>query len=127
VITEYIDVLKLLKAATKWLEGRGKSGAFGAVAEIIPVFKYLLEVYKDHLQSYDNVIHNEHNESPEDHLAINLRAALLKAHDHYNKLDLLPAYYSATILHPCYKHYLDAVGADKPDWLESNNRNFQAL
>jgi hypothetical protein len=90
------------------------------------VFEYLLGVYEDHLQSYDNAIHNEHNESPEDHLAINLRTALLKAHNYYNKLNLSPAYYSATILHPHYKHYLDAVGADKPDWLESNNRNFQA-
>jgi hypothetical protein len=127
VITEYIDVLKPLKAATKRLEARGKSGAFGAVAEIFPVFEYLLGVYKDRLQSYDDVIHDEHDESPEDHLAINLRTALLKAHDYYNKLDLSPAYYAATILHPCYKHYLDAVWADKPDWLESNNRNFQAL
>jgi hypothetical protein len=127
VITEYINVLKPLKAATNRLEGRGKSGAFGAVAEIIPVFEYLLGVYEDRLQSYDDVIHDEHDESPEDHLAINLRAALLKAHDYYNKLDLSPAYYAATILHPRYKYYLDAVWADKPDWLESNNRNFQAL
>jgi hypothetical protein len=126
VITEYIDILKLLKAAKKRLEGRGKSGAFRAVAEIIPVFEYLLGVYEDRLQSYDDVIHDEHDESPEDHLAI-LRAALLKAHDYYDKLDLSPAYYAATILHPRYKHYLDAVWADKPDWLESNNRNFQAL
>jgi hypothetical protein len=127
VITEYIDVLKPLKAATKWLEERGKSGAFGAVAEIILVFEYLLRVYEDRLQSYDDVIHDEHNESPKDHLAINLCATLLKAHDYYNKLDLSLAYYAATILHPRYKHYLDAVWADKPEWLESNNRNFQAL
>jgi hypothetical protein len=90
VITEYIDVLKPLKAATKRLEGRGKSGAFGVVAEIIPVFEYLLGVYEDRLQSYDDVIHDEHDESPGDYLAINLRAALLKAHDYYNKLDLSP-------------------------------------
>jgi hypothetical protein len=121
VITEYIDVLKPLKAATKWLEERGKSGAFGAVAEIILVFEHLLRVYEDRLQSYDDVIHDEHNESPKDHLAINLCATLLKAHDYYNKLDLSLAYYAATILHPRYKHYLDAVWADKPEWLESNN------
>jgi hypothetical protein len=62
VITEYIDVLKPLKAATKRLEGRGKSGAFRAVAEIILVFEYLLRVYENCLQSYDDVIHNEHDE-----------------------------------------------------------------
>jgi hypothetical protein len=109
VITEYINILKPLKAATKRLERRSKSGAFGAVAEIISVFEYLLGVYKGRLQSYDDVIHDKHDESPEDHLAINLHATLLKAHDYYNKLDLSPAYYAATILHPRYKHYLDAV------------------
>ncbi|KAG9388511.1 Dimer-Tnp-hAT domain containing protein [Pyrenophora tritici-repentis] len=71
-----------LKQATKRLEGRGKA---------------------DRLQSYEDVIHDEHTESPEDHLAINLRAALVKAREYYNKLDLSPAYYAATILHPRYK------------------------
>ncbi|KAG9379212.1 Dimer-Tnp-hAT domain containing protein [Pyrenophora tritici-repentis] len=116
-----------LKQATKRLEGRGKSGAFGAIAEVIPVFEYLLGVYEDRLQSYEDVIHDEHTESPEDHLAINLRAALVKAREYYNKLDLSPAYYAATILHPRYKSYLDAAWADKPDWLESSNRKFQHL
>ncbi|KAI1684896.1 Dimer-Tnp-hAT dimerization containing protein [Pyrenophora tritici-repentis] len=127
VIAEYIDVLRPLKQATKRLEGRGKSGAFGAIAEVIPVFEYLLGVYEDRLQSYEDVIHDEHTESPEDHLAINLRAALVKAREYYNKLDLSPAYYAATILHPRYKSYLDAAWADKPDWLESSNRKFQHL
>ncbi|KAG9385550.1 Dimer-Tnp-hAT domain containing protein [Pyrenophora tritici-repentis] len=76
---------------------------FGAIAEVIPVFEYLLGVYEDRLQSYEDVIYDEHTESPEDHLAINLRAALVKAREYYNKLDLSPAYYAATILHPRYK------------------------
>ncbi|KAA8626355.1 Dimer-Tnp-hAT domain-containing protein [Pyrenophora tritici-repentis] len=127
VIAEYIDVLRPLKQATKRLEGRGKSGAFGAIAEVILVFEYLLGVYEDRLQSYEDVIYDEHTESPEDHLAINLRAALVKAREYYNKLDLSPAYYAAIILHPRYKSYLDAAWADKPDWLESSNRKFQHL
>ncbi|KAG9375725.1 hypothetical protein A1F94_013674 [Pyrenophora tritici-repentis] len=109
VIAEYIDVLRPLKQATKRLEGRGKASD------------------EDRLQSYEDVIHDEHTESPEDHLAINLRAALVKAREYYNKLDLSPAYYAATILHPRYKSYLDAAWADKPDWLESSNRKFQHL
>ncbi|KAG9387512.1 Dimer-Tnp-hAT domain containing protein [Pyrenophora tritici-repentis] len=116
-----------LKQATKRLEGRGKSGAFGAIAEVILVFEYLLGVYEDRLQSYEDVIYDEHTESPEDHLAINLRAALVKAREYYNKLDLSPAYYAVIILHPRYKSYLDAAWADKPDWLESSNRKFQHL
>jgi hypothetical protein len=44
VITEYIDILGPLKQATKRLEGCSINGAFGAVAEIIPVFDFLLGV-----------------------------------------------------------------------------------
>ena len=91
------------------------------------MFEYLLTAYEDRLQQYESVIHDEHDDSPEDHLAINLRAALLKLNKYYNKLDLSPAYYAATILHPRYKYYLDAEWAEKPDWLESSNRNFQSL
>ena len=42
VITEYIDLLRPLKAATERLEGRGESGKYGAIFEFIPVFEYLL-------------------------------------------------------------------------------------
>jgi hypothetical protein len=42
VVTKYIDVLGPLKECTKRLEGRGAQGNFGAIAEIIPTFKYLL-------------------------------------------------------------------------------------
>lgn len=122
-----MDVLGALKQATKRLEGSGKIGAFGSVAEIVIVFDYLLYVFEDRLQSCEDVVHDEHEEAPEDYLAINLRAALLKAHKYYNMLNLPPAYYTATILHPRYKHYLDAAWAEKPNWLESSNRNLQAL
>jgi hypothetical protein len=71
------------------------------------VFEVLLEFYENRLQTYENVVHDEHEESPKDHLAINLRAAILKAREYYNKLNSLLAYYAATILHPRYKSYLD--------------------
>jgi hypothetical protein len=70
------------------IEVRGKSGAFGAIAEVISVVEYLLGVYEDRLQCYEDVIHDDHEESPEDHLAINLLATLLKAREYYNKVDL---------------------------------------
>jgi hypothetical protein len=89
------------------------------------VFEYLLSVLESRLQSYEDVIHDAHEETPEDHLAINLRAAIVKAREYYNKFDLSPAYYAATILHPCYKYYCDV--AWESQWLELNNRNFQAL
>jgi hypothetical protein len=39
----------------------------------------------------------------------------------------LPAYYAATILHPYYKTYCEVAWANKPEWLDANNRAFQAL
>ncbi|KAI2476708.1 hypothetical protein Ptr902_11692 [Pyrenophora tritici-repentis] len=75
VITEYMDVLKPLKTATERLEGRGKSGGFGSIAEVILVFEYLLSYYEQRVNSYAAVDYNAHPEAPEDHLATNLRAA----------------------------------------------------
>ncbi|KAI1522473.1 hypothetical protein PtrSN001C_011831 [Pyrenophora tritici-repentis] len=127
VITEYMDVLKPLKTATERLEGRGKSGGSGSIAEVIPVLEYLLSYYEQRVNSYAAVDYNAHPEAPEDHLATNLRAAWAKADDYYSKLDDSPAYYAATILHPYYKHYLDKVWSDKPDWIATNNSSFRAL
>jgi hypothetical protein len=111
VITEYIDTLGPLKTATKRLEGHGQ-GNFGLVAEIIPVFEVLLHKLEQQLEKFDSVNHEEHAEAPEDHLAINLRAALIKAREYYSKLDETPAYYAATILHPRYKLFCDTVWAE---------------
>jgi hypothetical protein len=127
VVTEYIDVLGPLKECTKRLEGRGAQGNFGAIAEIILTFKYLLNELESRLQTYDDVEHDVHEDAPKDHLAINLRAALIKAREYYNKFDLSPAYYAATILHPRYKTYCDTAWAANPEWLELNNGNFEAL
>jgi hypothetical protein len=103
VITENINVLGPLKTATKQLEGHSKSGSFGCIAEIIPVFEVLLSKFEEQLQNYNAVDHNQHNKAPKHHLAINLCAALVKARSYYSKLDHSPAYYAATILHPRYK------------------------
>ena len=127
VVTEYLDVLKPLKSATKRLEGRGESRRFGAIAEIIPIFEYILSYYEQRVKAYEAVDYNAHDEAPEDHLAINLRAAWAKISEYYAKLDDSPAYYAATILHPYYKTYCDTVWSDKPEWLIANNRNFCAL
>jgi hypothetical protein len=110
-----IDVLKPLKECTKRLKGRGKRGNFSAILEVIPVFEYLLVILELRLQTYENVAHNAHPEAPEDHLAINLRAAITKAREYYNKLDLSPAYCAATILHPRYKFYCDIAWAEHPE------------
>ncbi|KAG9379945.1 Dimer-Tnp-hAT domain containing protein [Pyrenophora tritici-repentis] len=127
VVTEYLAALKPLKAATKRSEGRGASGAYGAIAEVIPVFEYLLKEYEDRVATYEAVDYKAHNEAPEDHLEINLRAARTKLCEYYSKLDDSPAYYAATILHPRYKKLCDVLWADKPAWLYSNNQAFLQL
>jgi hypothetical protein len=91
------------------------------------VFEYILDYYEQRVQVYEAVNYNTHHGAPEDHLAINLRAAWAKASEYYAKIDLSPAYYAATILHPYYKPCCDSAWSDRPDWLEANNRNFRAL
>ena len=112
VITKYVDVLQLLKAATARLEGRGNTGRFGAIYEIIPTFEQLLTAFEARLRPYKKV-NFEQPSAPEDHLAINLRAAWQKANNYYKKLDNSPVYYATIVLHPHYKRYCDRSWRDK--------------
>jgi hypothetical protein len=75
VVTEYIDLLKPLKVSTERLEGCGKSGKYGAIYKIIPVFEYLLGALKSRYRQYKHVNFNAYHKAPKDHLAINLKAA----------------------------------------------------
>jgi hypothetical protein len=127
VITEYLEVLKPLKLATKRLEGRGQGSQYGAIYEVIPVFEYIMSYYEQRVVPYANVDYNAHADAPEDRLAINLRAAWAKISEYYTKIDDSPAYYAATILNPYYKTYCDRAWADKPSWLTDDNRAFHAL
>ncbi|KAA8616519.1 hypothetical protein PtrV1_09820 [Pyrenophora tritici-repentis] len=126
-ITEYQNCLKPLKIATKRLEGRGKVGSFGAIYEVLPVFEYILRNLEELAQPWIDVNFNAHNEAPEDHLHINLRAAWNKADAYYNKLDDSPVYYAATCLHPLYKYYCENSWSEKLEWIEAANKGFQRL
>jgi hypothetical protein len=58
VITEYQDCLQPLKFATELLEGRGKSGNFGPIYEVIPVFEYVLSALEARTRPYERVDFN---------------------------------------------------------------------
>jgi len=125
-VNEYLAMLRPLKLATKRLEGRGTYKRFGSLAEVIPVFETILSSYEERVESYSSVNYNEPS-APEDHIAINLRAAWAKANEYFIKLDDSPAYYAATSLHPAYKHYCDNAWRDKPEWLVAAQSAFQTL
>jgi hypothetical protein len=126
VVKDYIEVLQPLKSATKRLEGRGKSGRFGAIYEVLPVFEYLLGEFEQRYKPYE-LVNYEATGAPEDHLAINLKAAWGKLNDYYNRLDESAVYYAATTLHPYYKSYCDRAWRDKPSWLKKSREAFQQL
>lgn len=90
-------------------------------------FEYILKEYEDQVAPYAAVDYDTHNETPEDHIAINLKAAWTKLNDYYNKLDNSSAYHAAIILHLRYKKFCDVVWADKSAWLRSNNKAFNTL
>jgi hypothetical protein len=127
VVTKYIDLLKPLKVSTERLEGRGKSGKYGAIYEIIPVFEYLLGALESRYRQYKHVNFDAHYEAPEDHLAINLKAAWVKANSYYLKLDDSPVYYAACCLHPQYKYYCKNSWADQEGWIETNEAALKQL
>ncbi|RYO14557.1 hypothetical protein AA0111_g11924 [Alternaria arborescens] len=126
VVNDYIEILLPLRSATKRLEGRGKSGRFGAIYEVLPVFEYLLVEFEQRYKPFELVDYEATN-APEDHLAINLKAAWVKLNDYYNRLDDSPVYYAATALHPYYKSYCDRAWRDKPSWLSKSKDAFQQL
>jgi hypothetical protein len=86
VLLNYLQVLKPLKLACARLKGRGKSGRFGAIYEIIPVFKYLLNTYENLATTFEAINYESFN-ALEDHLAINVQASCYKLADYYAKLD----------------------------------------
>jgi hypothetical protein len=126
VVNDYIEVLQPLKSATKRLEGRGTSGRFGAIYEVLPVFEYLLGEFEQRYKPYE-LVDYEATGAPEDHLAINLKAAWAKLNGYYQKLDESPVYYAACCLHPYYKQYCDRAWRDKPGWIARANESFQQL
>jgi hypothetical protein len=73
-VKDYIKILQPLKLATKRLKGRGKSGCFRAIYEVILVFEYLLYKFEQRYKPY-KLVDYEATSTPEDHFAINLRAA----------------------------------------------------
>jgi hypothetical protein len=125
--------------ATKLLEGRGQHGRHGAIWEVLVTFEWLLdelEALKDRLLEVD---YNDPS-APEDHLKLNVNLAHQKLSQYYAKFDDAPVYYAATVLHPHYKHHLDALWAVPDDhntardgahyrdgWLLNNHRSFLAL
>jgi hypothetical protein len=71
VVTEYLEVLQLLKEAYLSLEARSRSSKFGVIYEIILQFEAILKLYKLILEPYSGVDFNTTN-APEDYLVINL-------------------------------------------------------
>lgn len=80
------------------------------------MFEYLLNTYENLATTFE-AVDFEAYDAPEDHLAINVRAATYKLADYYAKLDESPYYFIATLLHPYYKTYCDNAWRDKDEWL----------
>jgi len=138
-ITEYMRLLAPFAEASKLLEGRGKHGRHGAIWEVLITFEWLLnelEALKERLKDID------YNDplAPEDHLMLNVNLAHKKLSQYYSKFDDAPVYYAATVLHPHYKHHLEALWKVPDDhntqrdgphyrdgWLTNNHRAFVAM
>ncbi|KAF2848328.1 MFS general substrate transporter [Plenodomus tracheiphilus IPT5] len=82
-------------------------------------------------------VNYEDPDAPEDHLVTNINLAHSKLAAYYAEFDDAPVYYTATVLHPHYKHHLSALwkvpdnhiaardGVHYRDgWLNNNHRAF---
>jgi hypothetical protein len=95
VISQYTELLKPFKIATKRLEGRMSNGGHGSIWEVLPTFELLLA----HLEAA-KVQYAHH---PEQHFKENINLAWVKLNEYYALTDHSPAYIAATVLHPSYK------------------------
>ena len=90
---KYVEFLKPLEEATHRLEGKGKSGRFGALYEVIPTFDSILALYeaeKDRLSEVDYEI----EDALEDHYKTSINLGWEKLSKYWDKLDESPAYYA---------------------------------
>jgi hypothetical protein len=129
VVNDYLSILRPLYKATSMLKGRGKAGSNGAIWEVIPIFNWLLIVLKEQKDRVAKAIEEDYpdQEAIEDHIKININAAWSKLNEYFKKLDETPIYYAAVILHPYTKLFCENAWKDRPNWLETNDANFQAL
>ena len=58
-VNQYLTLLRPLKLATKWLEGRGTYKRFGSLAKVIPVFDDILSSYEERIELYSGVDYNQ--------------------------------------------------------------------
>ncbi|KAJ4392781.1 hypothetical protein N0V91_011264 [Didymella pomorum] len=123
----FLDVINHIKR----LEGRRSkqqrlNGRFSAIYKVIPTFKQLIAAFEDQLVMWEKVDF-EQLEAPEDHMAINLRAAVAKLKLYYSKLSDSPAYYAAIVLHPRYRNYCKLAWAHDPARLAAADAAFRQL
>jgi hypothetical protein len=116
-------ILQPLKLATDRLQGCGKSGRFGALYEVIPVFESVITELDARLQPYESVNHKP-SEAPKDHIPINLQAARRKASKYFTKILQNPIYYAATALHLQYKTYFKRFWRNNPTRLSTAHAKF---
>ena len=138
-INEYMELLAPFAEASKLLEGRGKHGRYGAIWEVLITFEWLLDELEAHKDRLKDVDYND-PAAPEDHLMLNVNLAHQKLSQYYAKFDNAPVYYAAAVLHPHYKHHLEALWKVPDDhntqrdgphyregWLVNNHRAFLAM
>ena len=85
VIVEYIGFLKPLENATRRLQGKGKSGRWGEIWEVIPTFDSILQVYEDEKNRLEEVDYDA-DWAPEVHFKTNINLGWSKLHKYGRNL-----------------------------------------
>ena len=152
VISQYLEILKPLKTATKQLQGH-IGGKFGSIWQVLPVFEDLMLHFEEqaklhpirasirpdiHLPpsgfSQNETIESQLTSQPDkkldlgDHFSINIDLAWSKLNQYYQKLDNSPVYVAAVVLHPCHKwRWLERKWKERPAWLLAARAAFNQL
>jgi hypothetical protein len=102
-INKYITLLGLFAEATRCLKDAADEVAIALSRRFLSLSNGCLTSLKLRKINYNNP------DAPKDHLITNVNFAHTKIAEYYARFDDAPVYYAATILHPHYKHPLEAL------------------
>ena len=122
-VTQYMAILKPLMLCTKKLEGSPTEGQDGCIWEVLPVYEFLL----NHLEKL-TVQYSVDEDNGLQHLRIATQLGWQKTNEYYQKLDDMPVYIAAFLLHPKYRlRKLKSLWKDKEDWIKRAEAQFLEL
>lgn len=102
-LTELHDIFKPFRKATLLLEGRGRTGLYGAAWEVLPTIHHLLIKTKEKKEHYQRLASVLDGDSKYHHIRRSLTSCIIKLQKYCSLVLQSPIYAVATVMNPTKK------------------------